>query len=473
VGQPMAISFVDASRGWLAGRFRMSGWTPQVRITHTVNGGQTWTAVDLDASSNGLDMALCHLGDSAAWCVGPEGFMARTQDGVLWQRMGVPPGWKPLPSRYLRSVVFAGPTYGWVTGVHGTVWQTTDGTSWQPLSVPLLDYWSVQFVSSDRQTIYVLGFDSKIQRFVVQKTTDGGATWRRVRTNLHRQVAHDIFFLDGVHGWMCGNQREHPYLLQTTDGGLSWKTITPSIVSGHFTDLVRVVFTDATHGWAAGQRWVTNSSGEFRSEGLFRTADGGRTWTEVTDTRGRRIAAGFVIFKGTRCGWASGRGGVWRTIDGGVTWRLSLDWPKSQGLTGPLAFSDAKHGWVFTRGQGKQRDAYRDKLFYTADGGKTWTRIPVPVDVVDLASPAVGVAYVIAGDGLILKVTAPGGAVPASGVEGQVLSNGGPAPGEWPLPNVKVEVHEGSLSAPVVALVRADAKGRFRVASPCPLAATR
>lgn len=51
-----------------------------------------------------------------------------------------------------------------------------------------------------------------------------------------------------------------------------------------------------------------------------------------------------------------------------------------------------------------------------------------------------------------------------SGVAGQVLCSGGPSPGDWPLANVKVEVHAGSLSAPIVAMVKADAKGRFRIA---------
>lgn len=64
----------------------------------------------------------------------------------------------------------------------------------------------------------------------------------------------------------------------------------------------------------------------------------------------------------------------------------------------------------------------------------------------------------------ILLTAACGGTALNSGVVGQVLSNGGPSPGDWPLPNVKVEVHAGSLDAPIVAMVKADAKGRFRVA---------
>lgn len=70
------------------------------------------------------------------------------------------------------------------------------------------------------------------------------------------------------------------------------------------------------------------------------------------------------------------------------------------------------------------------------------------------------------GAACILMPAACGSTVLNSGVDGQVLCNGGPAPGNWPLANVKVEVHAGSLSAPMVALVRADAKGCFRVALP-------
>ena len=76
------------------------------------------------------------------------------------------------------------------------------------------------------------------------------------------------------------------------------------------------------------------------------------------------------------------------------------------------------------------------------------------------------IALLMVGVGVlcILMTAACGGAALPSGIDGQVLCNGGTAPGDWPLANVKVEVHAGSLSTPMTAMVKADAKGRFRIA---------
>jgi photosystem II stability/assembly factor-like uncharacterized protein len=312
-----AVSFIDADRGWLAGYATGDPWTPRVRILHTVDGGQTWTAVDLSTSNNGQGLALAHQGTSTAWCVGPDGFMARTQDAVLWQRIGVPAGWQPLPARGLISISFSDASHGYVGGSHGALWETSDGSTWRPLSVPLLNYWDIDFASGDGRLAYVLGFDSKIQRYVVLKTTAGGTSWRRVRTNLHRQIARGIFFLDARQGWVFGSRRDHPYLLQTTNGGQSWKLLAASVPGVRLIDLHQVVFTDVLHGWAAGERSVKVSYGITLVETLLRTADGGHSWREVTDRHGARIAAGYVLFEGRQNGWAAGRGGVWRTTDGG------------------------------------------------------------------------------------------------------------------------------------------------------------
>jgi len=57
-----------------------------------------------------------------------------------------------------------------------------------------------------------------------------------------------------------------------------------------------------------------------------------------------------------------------------------------------------------------------------------------------------------------------------SGVRGHVLEEGGPPPIDNPgprvLPNVTVEVHEGSLNGPIVATAKAAADGSFEAALP-------
>lgn len=54
-----------------------------------------------------------------------------------------------------------------------------------------------------------------------------------------------------------------------------------------------------------------------------------------------------------------------------------------------------------------------------------------------------------------------------SGVQGTAMIEGGPVPGgPRPMPGVTVAVHEGGLHGPIVARVKADATGAFKVDLP-------
>jgi photosystem II stability/assembly factor-like uncharacterized protein len=404
-------SFASATSGWVSGTIRQDGRTQQACILHTQDGGVTWaTAAVPDLSDLGLvlDLPLAHVGDSLAWCVGIDGFMARTQDGVTWQRIGAPAGWQALPPRYLNAIEFTDTTHGWVVGQRGTIWQTQGGNGWQPLTAPRLQYSDVDFVDAAGQKAFALGFDGNIQRFVVVKTTDGGATWRRVRTNQHRQVANDLFFLNAQRGWTGGNRRHRACLLFTVNGGMTWRTVDPKAAGTRLYDLKQLWFSDALHGWAAAEKIITSRHGTMRSTTLLptlvRTSDGGRTWREVKSRGGGRIDATHLEFKGARLGWAAGRTGVWRTTDGGATWRLSRLWHRW--MSGPVRFSDSVHGWALASGNGGPMDWFTQQLFYTSDGGRTWQPVALPDTTWSaLATADAGSAYVIGGNDII-KVTA-------------------------------------------------------------------
>jgi photosystem II stability/assembly factor-like uncharacterized protein len=402
------VSFASATSGWVTGTtVGQDRVTQQACILHTQDGGVTWaTATVPDLSDLGLvlNLPLAHVGDSLAWCVGINGFMARTQDGVTWQRTGAPAGWKVLPPRYLNAVEFTDATHGWVAGQRGTIWRTQDGSGWQPLAAPRLQYGDIDVVGGG-MTAYALGFDGNIQRYAVVKTTDGGATWRRVRTNQHRQVASDLFFLDAERGWICGAQHHGAYLLATTDGGATWRRITPTAAGVRLYDFKQIWFADARHGWVAAEKIITNKNGETILPMLLRTADGGRTWREVNSRSGGRIDATHLEFEGSRFGWAVGRTGVWRTVDGGATWRLSRLWHRW--MSGPVRFSDSMHGWVLASGSGGPMDTFSERVFSTSDGGHTWQPVTLPGSTwTSLAAAVAGSAYLIGGNAII-KVTAP------------------------------------------------------------------
>jgi photosystem II stability/assembly factor-like uncharacterized protein len=110
---------------------------------------------------------------------------------------------------------------------------------------------------------------------------------------------------------------------------------------------------------------------------VFRTIDGGATWTVDTvagaarlDFRGiKAIDANTAVV--TSAGAAEqGQARIYRTIDGGKSWSLTWsDTTKGIFLDG-LAFWDARHGFTFS-------DPVNGRLVIltTDDGGTSWTRV--------------------------------------------------------------------------------------------------
>lgn len=118
------------------------------------------------------------------------------------------------------------------------------------------------------------------------------------------------------------------YLFRTTDGGAAWTLISrttlgnPSPEPGvgelpNGNNPVQVFFLDARHGWLG-----LDSPGD----NLFRTLDGGVTWTVVPGGVGVSTLITSITFVDPMHGTVVTSGGLprvivtWSTVDGGVTW---------------------------------------------------------------------------------------------------------------------------------------------------------
>ncbi len=140
-------------------------------------------------------------------------------------------------------------------------------------------------------------------------------------------------------------------------------TATSSPASGTpLTGLTSIHMVDAQTGWA----WAAGS--------LFRTADGGTTWTDRTPAGYQFTDTGFFLDGQTA--WlpvyltADNRPGLLHTSDGGASWAQFPQAPFSG-----LHFTDALNGWAVTGDVGAGNVYY--SLSQTSDGGKTWATIPV------------------------------------------------------------------------------------------------
>lgn len=139
------------------------------------------------------------------------------------------------------------------------------------------------------------------------------------------------------------------------DDGATWTVVTVGAVTGQFAADAGALFVLDTYNI-----WLVTSGGY-----VYYSGDGGLTWTAQESGV---IAAGTyhaVDFADTDTGYAVGAANVViKTIDGGQTWSAVTGPAIGIALT-TVDVRDADHAWVGTAG---------GELWYTNDGGVTWTR---------------------------------------------------------------------------------------------------
>ncbi|MHB8756959.1 MAG: WD40/YVTN/BNR-like repeat-containing protein [Bacillota bacterium] len=129
---------------------------------------------------------------------------------------------------------------------------------------------------------------------------------------------------------------------------------------------------DATTGWAA-----TTDSKPLNIRTLVRTTDGGATWKDVTPRFDAGAIVGPAYFLDASTAWlVVGREGisgvaVFRTFDGGTSWRAQTVTTQSFPQATLLTASDAKHLWLVTS-YGFPADGVPSDLFRSEDGGYNW-----------------------------------------------------------------------------------------------------
>ena len=179
---------------------------------------------------------------------------------------------------------------------------------------------------------------------------------------------------------MSSGQGPQSRIYKTTDGGASWMLLTTNLEPKGFWDCMG--FWDATHGIIVGDP----VDGRFT---IMTTSDGA-TWQKVkgpsaNKDEGAFAASGTCVFtRGTREAWfgTGGVGGarVFHSEDGGQTWSIAKTPIRHDSANAgifSLAFSDALHG-IAVGGDYMKPDESAGTLAITNDGGKTWIAGTLP-----------------------------------------------------------------------------------------------
>src|SRR5688572_6905829 len=216
-------------------------------------------------------------------------------------------------------------------GSHGRIYKSTDGgVNWvrQGINVfPNNNPAGLHFFNANEGVVYGHGDDLNYKE--IYTTIDGGDTWTRVsRTSIAASAQYEYnrgFAASGNSIWF-GTTSGRVY--RSVDKGYTWAV---SALPHPAKDLTNLAFSDANNGLVIGDIFPNFSSPDTR--GLFRTTDGGVTWTNVTPptadifynsdicyvpgTPATFVAVGFDYLNNGNIVRGSSH-----TTDGGLTWTL-------------------------------------------------------------------------------------------------------------------------------------------------------
>ncbi|MFD0699060.1 WD40/YVTN/BNR-like repeat-containing protein [Paenibacillus sp. GCM10027628] len=227
---------------------------------------------------------------------------------------------------------------------------------------------SVEFVDE----LHGFGVESLLEDLSVLETDNGGKSWRKVSSLAPSTGMHAISFLDDQTGWLLTGEslNRKSELRLTSDGGLTWEVIARSIpgFSG-LTGNLFFRFFDRQNGLIALQ---TTSDMV-----LLQTLDGGLTWSVSSRIPLPGAAAGVLTFISPNEGWfvaSPNKGGATA-----VLYRMSDGerWQEVGKLPDKLApqavsFSSSLNGWLLL--QNKEISPESEwVLLRTSDGGNSWT----------------------------------------------------------------------------------------------------
>lgn len=313
---------------------------------------------------------------------------------LKWRQIG--------PFRGGRVVAVAGvesqPDVYYFGGVGGGVWKTTNGgADWQPVSdgqpFGTASVGAVAVSESDPNIIYVGMGEPDIRGNVsygdgVYKSMDAGKTWKHIGLEKTRQISRvrinpknpDIVYVAALgHVWAPNEERG---IYRTKDGGKTWERI---FSRGPKAGAIDLAF-DPTNSnilyagfWEVYRKpWDLESGGP--GSGLFKSTDGGDTWSELTRNPGLptgQIGNVSVTVSGANPErvWAqieAEDGGLFRSDDAGKTWtRVNEDRKLRQ------------RAWYFNRIQADPKNvdriyAMNVAFFRSDDGGKTFNPVRTP-----------------------------------------------------------------------------------------------
>ena len=280
----------------------------------------------------------------------------------------------------------------------GGVWKTTDGgINWESVSDGSVfgtgSVGAIAVSDSDPNVVYVGMGESPIRGNVshgdgVYKSMDAGKTWKRIGLEDTRQIPRirvhpknpDLVYVAALgHVWGPNEQRG---VFRSKDGGKTWEKV---FSRGNKAGAIDLILDPSNPNtiyagfWEVYRKpWTLESGGP--GSGIFKSTDGGDTWTELTRNPGMpRGVVGKVGIAVSPANpervWAiveAEDGGVFRSDNGGQTWTKVNEERRLR-----------QRAWYYTRIYADPKNAdtvyvLNTGFYRSNDGGRTYSGIQVP-----------------------------------------------------------------------------------------------
>ncbi|MGD2136346.1 MAG: hypothetical protein PVF27_09300, partial [Gemmatimonadales bacterium] len=237
----------------------------------------------------------------------------------------------------------ADPSTIYLATASGGIWKSTNhGTTWVPIfdDQPVSTFGDLAIAASQPDVIYAGTGEQQNRQSTswgngVYRSDDAGASWHHLglaeTRHIGRVLVHpadpDVAYVAALGNlWAPSSARG---VFKTIDGGGHWERVLFVDTLTGVVDLVMDPTNPEVLYAAAYQRlrrtWGFNGGGP--GSGIYKTADGGRTWHELTTgiPEGDKGRIGLAIARTNPQVLNAtiehdSLGGVYRTVDGGATW---------------------------------------------------------------------------------------------------------------------------------------------------------
>jgi|GEM_PF-5076262 len=417
-----SISIIDSTTGYAL--------TNTGKIFITTNGGDSWTPKnDITLPANTTTIKIIAVPNQRIIVLGKnnsnsfvwESFNMLPTDSLTWMLSStIEPG--------MNDIYYTSKENGWIVGNSGVVYKAnyayfepptaiasnTSTVTASETPVPVDNgVWNEKNIFAGKsftditflnQTLgFFGGASGSLYKFNGSTLTDITALAGMTTT------IEGIDFIDQNHGWVVGNASSQ--MRKTSDGGASWAIVDTNLMpsKSKVAAFNGIAFTSADYGYAIGNKgllWKTTNGGvnwkytaiiptsETRSQASYHFTSidsiGGHFWVGINVGNIYHLVPGATSWKSSPLGVAAGsiisismadinngylgtsNGFVYKTTNGGTTW-TKLSTPSNSAVISLKAFTTSRIVGITS-----------NDVFESTNGGQSWTITPLATQLRDI-----------------------------------------------------------------------------------------